>query len=105
VGFAVVGLLFVNGAGYYRTPLLERAHHEGYWTWKAGGSLGHKLGVVGSSMMVLMLGYSLRKLVAALDAWERSTAGSTCTSSGLFGPLLVGTAIQGAGPVALSFGR
>ena len=106
VGFAVVGLLFVNGAGYYRTPLLERAHHEGYWTWKAGGSLGHKLGVVGSSMMVLMLGYSLRKRVAAL---RRLGALSRWLDVhiflGVFGPLLVvlhsGFKVQGL--VALSF--
>jgi hypothetical protein len=106
VGFAVVGLLFVNGAGYYRTPLLERAHHEGYWTWKAGGSLGHKLGVGGSSMMVLMLGYSLRKRVAAL---RRLGALSRWLDVhiflGVFGPLLVvlhsGFKVQGL--VALSF--
>ena len=106
VGFAVVGLLFVNGAGYYRTPLVERAHHEGYWTWKAGGSLGHKLGVVGSSMMVLMLGYSLRKRVAAL---RRLGALSRWLDVhiflGVFGPLLVvlhsGFKVQGL--VALSF--
>ena len=48
---------------------LERAHHEGYWTWKAGGASAHKLGVVGSSMMVLMLGYSLRK------RWRTATPG------------------------------
>ena len=55
-----------RGVDFYRTPLLERAHHEGYWQWKAGGSVGHKLGVIGSSMMVLMLLYSVRKRVGAL---------------------------------------
>jgi hypothetical protein len=106
VGFAVVGLLFVNGVGYYRTPLLERAHHEGYWTWKAGGSVGHKLGVVGSSMMVLMLAYSLRKRVAALRGLGALSRWlDVHIFLGVFGPLLVvlhsGFKVQGL--VALSF--
>jgi hypothetical protein len=64
-GAAVLALL-AAGTDFYRTPLLERAHHEGYWQWKAGGSVGHKLGIVGASMMVLMLLYSVRKRVGAL---------------------------------------
>ena len=63
---AFVLALFVSGADFYRTPLLERAHHDGYWEWKAGGSVGHKLGLAGSSIMVLMLLYSVRKRVGAL---------------------------------------
>jgi hypothetical protein len=34
-----VAVMLAAGAGFYRTPLLERAHHEGYWPWKAGGPL------------------------------------------------------------------
>ncbi len=106
LGLTVVGLVLASGLGYYRTPLLERAHHEGYWTWKAGGSVGHKLGVVGSSMMVLMLAYSLRKRVGAL---RRLGALSRWLDVhiflGVFGPLLVvlhsGFKVQGL--VALSF--
>jgi len=106
VGFAVVSLVFASGLGYYRTPLLERAHHEGYWTWKAGGSIGHKLGVVGSSMMVLMLLYSLRKRVAALRGLgPLSRWLDVHIFLGVFGPLLVvlhsGFKVQGL--VALSF--
>jgi hypothetical protein len=106
IGFLAVGAIFVSGLGYYRTPLLERAHHEGYWTWKAGGTIGNKLGIVGSSMMVLMLVYSLRKRVAAL---RRLGALSRWLDVhiflGVFGPLLVvlhsGFKVQGL--VALSF--
>jgi len=106
VGFAVVGVVFANGLDYYRTPLLERARHEGYWTWKAGGSIGHKLGLVGSSMMVLMLLYSVRKRVAALRRF--GPLGRWLDAHiflGVFGPLLVvlhsGFKVQGL--VALSF--
>jgi hypothetical protein len=106
VGFATVSLVFASGLEYYRTPLVERAHHEGYWTWKAGGSVGHKLGVVGSSMMVLMLGYSLRKRVAALRRLgPLSRWLDVHIFLGVFGPLLVvlhsGFKVQGL--VALSF--
>ena len=105
-GFATVSLVFASGLGYYSTPLVERAHHEGYWTWKAGGSVGHKLGVVGSSMMVLMLGYSLRKRVAALRRLgPLSRWLDVHIFLGVFGPLLVvlhsGFKVQGL--VALSF--
>jgi hypothetical protein len=105
-GFAVVGAILASGLDFYRTPLLERAHHEGYWAWKAGGSIGHTLGVVGSSMMLLMLLYSVRKRVAAL---RRLGALSSWLDVhiflGVFGPLLVvlhsGFKVQGL--VALSF--
>ena len=66
LSFAAVGWLLLEGSSYYLTPLAERAHHPGYWDWKSGGRIGHSLGVVGASMMVLMLGYSVRKRVPAL---------------------------------------
>ena len=102
---AVLALL-AAGADFYRTPLLERAHHDGYWQWKAGGSVGHKLGVVGSSMMVLMLLYSVRKRVGALrrlgplGRWL-----DVHIFLGVFGPLLVvlHSSFKVQGLVALSF--
>jgi hypothetical protein len=102
---AVLGL-FTAGADFYRTPLLERAHHEGYWVWKAGGSTGHKLGIVGSSMMVLMLLYSVRKRVGALrrlgplGGWL-----DVHIFLGVVGPLLVvlHSSFKVQGLVALSF--
>jgi hypothetical protein len=102
----VVITLALRGADFYRTPLLERAHHEGYWQWKAGGSIGHRLGVVGSSMMVLMLLYSVRKRVGPLRragplrAWLDGHI-----FLGVFGPLLVvlHSTFKVQGLVALSF--
>ena len=66
LALSTIAALFVLGFDFYRTPLLERGHHPGYWTWKAGGTVGHTLGLVGSAMMVLMLLYSVRKRVGAL---------------------------------------
>jgi len=106
LGITVVLSLFAAGASFYRTPLLERAHHEGYWVWKAGGSTGHKLGLVGSSMMLLMLLYSVRKRVGALrrlgplGRWL-----DVHIFLGVFGPLLVvlHSSFKVQGLVALSF--
>jgi hypothetical protein len=103
---AAVLALLVGGADFYRTPLLERAHHDGYWHWKAGGSVGHKLGVVGSSMMVLMLLYSVRKRVGALR--RLGSLGRWLDIHiflGIFGPLLVvlHSSFKVQGLVALSF--
>jgi hypothetical protein len=98
--------LLVSEADFYRTPLLERAHHDGYWEWKAGGSVGHRLGLAGSSMMVLMLLYSVRKRVGALrrlgplGRWL-----DVHIYLGVFGPLLVvlHSSFKVQGLVALSF--
>ena len=103
---AAVLAVLAAGADFYRTPLLERAHHDGYWQWKAGGSVGHKLGLVGSSMMVLMLLYSVRKRVGALrrlgplGRWL-----DVHIYLGVFGPLLVvlHSSFKVQGLVALSF--
>jgi len=62
----------------------------GYWDFKAGGHVGHPLGVVGSSMMLLMLLYSVRKRVPALrrvGPLGRWLDGHIYL--GVFGPLLV----------------
>ena len=103
---AVVLAVLVAGADFYRTPLLERAHHDGYWQWKAGGSVGHKLGIVGSSMMVLMLLYSVRKRVGALRrVGPLSRWLDVHIYLGVFGPLLVilHSSFKVQGLVALSF--
>ena len=63
---AVVGWLAWQGSDYYATPLIERPRHEDFWALKPGGTRGHLLGVIGSSLMVVMLVYSLRKRVAVL---------------------------------------
>ena len=104
-GVAVLAVL-AAGASFYRTPLLERAHHEGYWQWKAGGSIGHKLGITGSSMMVLMLLYSVRKRVGALRRLgPLSRWLDVHIYLGVFGPLLVvlHSSFKVQGLVALSF--
>jgi hypothetical protein len=66
VALGAVLWLLSRGYSFYTTPIAERAHHEGYWIWKAGGSIGHRLGLAGGTMMVVMLAYSVRKRLSAL---------------------------------------
>jgi hypothetical protein len=103
---AAVLAMLTAGADFYRTPLLERAHHDGYWQWKAGGFVGHKLGIAGASMMVLMLLYSVRKRVGALRSLgPLSHWLDAHIYLGVFGPLLVAlhSSFKVQGLVALSF--
>jgi hypothetical protein len=106
LSFAAILFIFTEGASFYATPLLQRAHHEGYWRWKSGGTIGLPLGVVGSTMMVLLLLYSVRKRVAALrKLGALSRWLDVHIFLGVIGPLLVvlHSAFKVHGLVALSF--
>jgi hypothetical protein len=107
-GLALAGVatFFALGFDYYSTPLLERGHHPGYWSWKAGGTIGHRLGLLGSTMMVLMLLYSVRKRVGALGRLgPLSRWLDAHIFLGVVGPLLVilHSTFKVQGLVALSF--
>jgi hypothetical protein len=103
---AVLLALLWAGSSYYTTPMSQRSHHPGYWTWKPGGSTGELVGVIGSTMMVVMLVYSLRKRVhlfrrfGALSRWL-----DFHIYLGTMGPLLVilHSSFKVHGLVALSF--
>jgi len=106
LGLTAVGYVAYRGYPYYRLPQIERVHHPYHWTWKPGGSVGHLLGIVGSTMMILMLSYSLRK------RWRRLSGIGTLRHwlnlhmfFGVIGPLLVilHSAFRVHGLVALSF--
>lgn len=56
----IAALLWMGGS-YYSTPLSERVFHPLYPTLKPSGSVGHGLGVVGTTMMLLIFLYPLRK--------------------------------------------
>ena len=101
-----VAYLAVEGSDYYLTPLIERPRHAGYWQLKPGGSRGLAYGIVGSSMMVLMLVYTMRKRIpplrrlGSLSGWL-----DFHIFCGIIGPLLVvlHSSFKVGGLVALSF--
>jgi hypothetical protein len=67
VTFSFILYFLVSGWSYYTTPLNERPHHELYQTLKPGGFRSHGLGVLGSTMLILLLLYSVRKRVRSLN--------------------------------------
>jgi hypothetical protein len=66
ISAALLGALWI-GRDYYRLPREARAAHELDPLLSAGGSLGVALGLLGTSLMVVMLLYSVRK---ALPRWK-----------------------------------
>jgi hypothetical protein len=69
ISFVAWLALLIDGYSYYTTPYLERPHHEDYRDLRPAGSRGLLFGIVGASMMVLMLGYTLRKRFQGLSRW------------------------------------
>lgn len=59
--FSVIGYAILSGFSYYMTPLIERPRHPDYWVLKPGAFRSHGFGILGSSMMILLLIYSIRK--------------------------------------------
>jgi hypothetical protein len=103
---AVIVLYAWEGRSYYSTPLIERPRHEDYWTLKPGGSRGHLLGIAGSSLMVAMLVYSVRKRTKALRGLGKLRDWLDFhIFCGVTGPLLVvlHSSFKVHGLVALSF--
>ena len=103
---AVLLGLLLQGLPYYLTPLLLRPRHELYWDWKPGGDVGRLLGLVGASMMTLMLAYSLRKRIARFRSLGRLSIWLDYhILLGIFGPLLVvlHTSFKVGGLVSIAF--
>jgi hypothetical protein len=64
--FSALGWFGWRGRDYYALSLLERPRHPLHWELKPGGRLGLDYGIAGASLMVAMLGYSVRKRVPVL---------------------------------------
>lgn len=102
----VVGWTVWKGWGYFTTPLAERPHHPEFRQFRAAGTVGHGLGIVGSFMVVLLLLYSLRKRLKALQRagdlriWLRYHI-----FLGIAGPVLITlhTAFKIGGLVSISY--
>lgn len=61
VALSVIAYFFINGFNYYSTPLDQRPFLDSYQTLKPGGFRSHGFGIIGSLMLILLLGYSVRK--------------------------------------------
>jgi len=61
LALAFIGYFFINAFDYYTTPLAQRPFHDSYQNLKPGGFRSHGFGIIGALMLILLLGYSLRK--------------------------------------------
>lgn len=62
IGFATLAYYAMQGWDYYNLPIQDRPHYKALHTnYKPGGLVGHGVGILGSSMVILLFGYSLRK--------------------------------------------
>ena len=102
----LVGWTIWHGWSYFATPMSERPHHPDFREFRAAGQVGHGLGILGSFMIVLLLGYSLRKRMRALQRagdlriWLRYHI-----FLGIAGPILITlhTAFKIGGLVSISY--
>jgi hypothetical protein len=102
--FILAALLF--GLPYYRAPIADRPHMELHPFLKPGGIWGHGLGIVGSSMILLLFLYSARKKhrfglrVGRLNRWL-----DVHIYFGIMGPLIITlhTAMKFHGIVSISY--
>ncbi|MEW6410932.1 MAG: hypothetical protein AB1483_00505 [Candidatus Zixiibacteriota bacterium] len=96
----------IDGWSYYTTPYTDRPHHPDYRSLRPAGSTGVVLGIVGATMMLLMLVYSLQK---RLRLFGRRTPLRPFLDGhiflGVIGPLMIimHTSFKVQGLVAIAF--
>lgn len=101
-----IGWIIFNIGDYYLTQLINRPHHYDHKLWKPGGTIGHGLGIIGGSMMVIMFVYSIRKRVRFFSKWGKlPTWLNYHIFLGIAGPVLVTfhTAFKFGGLVSISY--
>ncbi len=106
VSAGLLVFLWLRGADYYLTPLVERPRHEAYWALKPGGPVGRTYGIVGASLMLVMQLYSVRKRAKPLrDLGSLRMWLDFHIYCGVLGPLFIvlHSSLKVHGLVALSF--
>ena len=106
VSIVIYAYLLYDGISFYSAPYKERPRHEEYRQLRPAGMPGHTYGVIGSSFMILMLSYSLRKRAKFLRNKGRLNRWLDIhIYFGVMGPLLVvlHTSLKVQGLVAVSF--
>lgn len=102
---AVIWIL-VNGGAYYSLPQTERPHSPLHEAWKAGGAIGHGLGIVGAALMLMLLLYIARKHLRFMQDWGNLRNWlDVHIWLGITGPILVifHTTFKFGGIVAIAF--
>ncbi len=106
LSFGVIVYSFLYGFDFYNLEFIDRPHHGLYKQLKPGGFFGHGYGIIGSTMLLFLLLYSLRKRtklfgeIGTIRRWL-----DIHIYFGLVGPLLIilHTSFKLNGIVAISF--
>jgi hypothetical protein len=61
--FLLVASIGIYGANYYTLPLQERPYSDKYELLKPGGTIGLRLGILGTALFFLIFLYALRKVI------------------------------------------
>ena len=65
----LLAVITVYGAGYYMLPLDQRPYSDKYELLKPGGTIGIKLGILGTVLFFIIFLYALRKVIPWLGRW------------------------------------
>jgi hypothetical protein len=106
VSFIFYAYFLVSGSDFYLTAFQKQPHHTDYRNLRPAGNLGHAFGIIGSTMMILMLLYSVRKRtrrlqkLGYLSSWLR-----VHIYFGIIGPMLIilHSSFKVQGLIAVSF--
>jgi hypothetical protein len=69
VSFVFLAAIGIYGADYYMLPLEQRPYSEKHELLKPSGSIGLKLGVLGTVLFFIIFLYALRKVIPWLGRW------------------------------------
>jgi len=103
---AFVGTLLLLGWSFYSTEPMERFLHPYYSVLKPSGVVGHSLGIVGTTMMLMIFLYSVRKRSKLLQSFGTQAQWlQVHIFFGFAGPILVTFHTTGklGGIVAIAF--
>ncbi len=70
ISFVSAVIIFANGFFYYTSPIDKRPFQKEHEALKPGGKVGHGLGIIGTSMIIIgVVSYSTRKRLKMLSTF------------------------------------
>ncbi|MBT3945189.1 MAG: hypothetical protein HOC41_04120 [Candidatus Marinimicrobia bacterium] len=103
---AILWFTYQETGIYYLSSLIERPRLPEHAHWKPSGLYGHGLGIIGSSMLILLFLYSVRKRFRVFHGWGKlPTWLNYHIFLGIAGPILITfhTAFKFGGLVSISY--
>ena len=106
ISILLIVYFLIDGFSFYKTSQIDRPHHSDYRNLRPAGERGHGFGIVGSTLMLLLLLYSVRKRTKLLTWFGTINKWLNIhIYFGVIGPFLIilHTSFKVSGIVAVSF--